>query len=183
VTPAATPAPRRPAVAETPAEPKAEKPAPARRAAAPAPAAAPQPEPEAAEPVEQVRNPFAGLFGRKEQPQAAPATTASTSAAAPAGDDEDAAPAKPAARANVGSGSFAVQLSSSPTEGDARAAATRLGGRFASQLGGRSARVVKGEAAGKTVYRVRAGGMSREGAVSACESIKSSGGSCFVAQD
>ena len=181
-----TPAPKRPAVAEKPAEPKVEKPAsaaapaPARRAAAPA-AAAPQTEQNAAESVEQVRSPFSGLFGRKEQPQAAPTTTASTAAAAPAEDDE--APAKPAARTNVGAGAFAVQLSSSPSEGDARAAASRLGGRFASQLGGRSARVVKGEANGKTVYRVRAGGMSREGAVSACESIKSSGGSCFVAQD
>lgn len=197
-TPAATPAPRRvekPAPAPKPAA-QAEKPIQAR----PLPPRRPAPVQEAEEaeaaptqtaaaprqpagetdtraPSDSLPNPFAALFGRKEQPAAAPVTTASTNAA-----DEEDAPAKPA-RASVGSGAFAVQLSSSPNESDARAAASRLGGRFSGQLGGRAARVVKGEAGGKTVYRVRAGGMSKEGAVSACESIKSSGGSCFVAHD
>lgn len=189
-TPAATPAPPRRPAADKPAAPKptAEKvarPAPPKPTPAPRPAAEaesrserPSAETMPSAPVETASNPFAALFGRKEQPTESPSITASTNA----DDREDASPAK-AARASLGTGAYAVQLSSSPSEGDARAAASRLGGRFSSQLGGRAARVVKGEAGGKAVYRVRAGGMSKEGAVAACENIKSAGGSCFVARD
>jgi hypothetical protein len=184
-TPATTPTPvkraERPAPPERTAQdkPVQDKTAPARRVARAAPPAeeAQQSPAEEAAPVEQVRNPFKTLFGGKPQ-QAAPATTASTN---PADDDEE--PAARPARADVGSGSYAVQLSSSPSESDARAAASRLGGRFSSELGGRAARIVKGEAGGKTVYRVRVSGMSKEGATSSCASVKSSGGSCFVTHD
>ena len=177
-TPATTPAPKRPVVAQKPVE----KPAPPRRVAKPeldveTTTAAP----EAEAPVAQVSNPFANLFGRKDaQTAAAPTVTASTSAVDA---DEDAAPARPAAKTAVGSGSYGVQLSSSPSEDDARAAASRFGGRFSGALGGRAPRVVKGEAGGKTVYRVRVGGMSKEGAASSCTNVKSAGGACFVTHD
>lgn len=177
-TPATTPAPKRPVVAQKPVE----KPAPPRRAAKPeqdveTTAAAP----EAEAPVAQISNPFANLFGRKDaQTAAAPTVTASTRAADA---DEDAAPARPAAKTAVGSGGYGVQLSSSPSEDEARAAASRFGGRFSGALGGRAPRVVKGEAGGKTVYRVRVGGMSKEGAASSCSNVKSAGGACFVTRD
>ncbi|QLP98107.1 MAG: SPOR domain-containing protein [Rhodoblastus sp.] len=76
-----------------------------------------------------------------------------------------------------------MQLSSSPSESDARAAANRLAGRFSGALGGRAPRVVKGEAGGKTVYRVRVGGMSKEGAAASCGDVKAAGGNCFVTRD
>jgi hypothetical protein len=147
-------------------------------AAKPAEAETDAPEQAAAPaPVEETSNPFAKLFGSKEQTAApAPATTASV-------EPDDEAPKPARAASGGGSGSYGVQLSSSPSESDARGAASRLGSRFSSALGGRSPRVVKGEAAGKTVYRVRVGGMSKDGAASACGNVKSSGGSCFVTHD
>jgi hypothetical protein len=162
--------PATPKVAAQAATPKPAAPARAARVE-PAPVdAAPEAEVEAPK-VEQVRNPFATLFGGRQQ--ATPQTTASTVASA--------TPAAPA-RADSGGG-YAVQLASSPTESDARAAASRLGSRYGDALNGRSAGVVKGEASGRTVYRVRVGNLSREGAVSACERVKSAGGACFVARD
>lgn len=176
--------PATPKVATQPATPKVAAPkVAASKVAAPAPAqarvAAAEPAQVAAEPeaddgaakVEQVRNPFAKLFGGRQQ--AAPQTTASTVASAPA--------ATPARAESAGG--YAVQLSSSPNEGDARAAASRLGARYSAALNGRAAGVVKGEAGGRTVYRVRVGNLSRESAVSACERVKSAGGACFVARD
>jgi SPOR domain len=93
--------------------------------------------------------------------------------AAPA--EANVAPA-PAASA----GNWAVQLASRPTEGDARTAAQQLGQRYSSALSGNSPRVVRGEANGNTVYRVRVSAGSKERAASLCEEIKSAGGSCWI---
>jgi hypothetical protein len=80
----------------------------------------------------------------------------------------------------AGSGGFAIQLASRPTEADARGASTQLAQRYSSQIGGRSTTVVRGEANGKTVYRVRALGFSQGDANAACDRIRASGGACFV---
>lgn len=80
------------------------------------------------------------------------------------------------------SGTYAVQLASRPTESDARAAAGTLGSKYSAQLGGKATRVTSGEANGQTVYRVRVGGYSQQAATEACNRIKASGGSCFIAK-
>ena len=77
--------------------------------------------------------------------------------------------------------SFSVQLAAPANEAEARAAATRFGQKFSGQLQG--ARITWQKASDKSVYRVRAAGMSRETAVATCERIKAAGGACFVAQN
>ncbi len=87
------------------------------------------------------------------------------------GGNAAAAPAKTASTST-----FAVQLASRPTEADALAAATALGAKYSTELEGRPARVISGDANGQRVFRVRVGGYSREAATEACESIRASGG-------
>lgn len=84
--------------------------------------------------------------------------------------------------ASGASGTYAIQLASRPTEADARSAAASLGSKYSAQLGGKGARVVSGEANGKAVYRVRAGGYSQASATEACNKIKAAGGACFIAK-
>ena len=103
-----------------------------------------------------------------ELPAAKPAQTAAV------------APAVVAAPA-VAKGGFAVQLSAAGSETEARASIARYQRQFGSALGSHSPGVVKGEANGRDVWRIRVGGLSREDALSMCTSIKGSGGSCFVA--
>ncbi|MGL5445725.1 MAG: SPOR domain-containing protein [Rhabdaerophilum sp.] len=122
---------------------------------------------------------------RPQQPAAAPRPTQpaqnaqnaplqlNNRAAAPASQRTANAPA-------ASGGGFAIQLASRPNESDARSASTQLGQRFSGQIGGRSTTVVRGEANGNTVYRVRALGFSQADANSACDRIRASGGACFV---
>lgn len=84
------------------------------------------------------------------------------------------------APAASGGGGFAIQLASRPNESDARSASTQLAQRFAGQIGGRQTTVVRGEANGNTVYRVRALGFSQADANAACDRIRAAGGACFV---
>jgi hypothetical protein len=84
------------------------------------------------------------------------------------------------APASGGGGGYAVQLASRPTAEDARSAASQLGSRFSSALGGRQPGVISGEANGRTVYRVRALGYSQTDATAACNRVKAAGGQCFV---
>ena len=81
----------------------------------------------------------------------------------------------------VAKGGFAVQLSAAGSENEARASIAKYQRQFGSALGTHSPGVVKGEANGRDVWRIRVGGLSREDALSMCTSIKGSGGSCFVA--
>ena len=119
---------------------------------------------------------------------------------APAGDDDDLAPVKaptaakpappkpaapkPAAEQKpvAGGGGFAVQLASAGSDADAREKASQVQARLGSSLGGRRAVVVKGDANGKTVWRVRIVGLSQEGAADLCTKIKGAGSECFVAR-
>ncbi len=86
-----------------------------------------------------------------------------------------------AAIPSVAKGGFAVQLSAAGSENEARASIAKYQRQFGSALGSHSPGVVKGEANGRDVWRIRVGGLSREDALSMCTSIKGSGGSCFVA--
>lgn len=157
ITPAAPVSPPAPTVAPAPAAPKVEA-----RPQNPV-AAAPRPAPSIQAPAPRAQSAPLQLTNRAAAPSeprvaAAPAATQS---------------------ANTGGG-FAVQLASRPNEGDARSAGQQLGSRFSSQLGGRSPAVVRGEANGQTVYRVRVGGFSQADANAACTRVRASGGACFV---
>jgi hypothetical protein len=121
-------------------------------------------------------------------PPPAPAKTTTRVAPptdAPAAKPTQTASATPAQAAvatpTVAKGGFAVQLAAAGSESEARDKIGKYQRQFASSLDGHAPGVVKGEANGKQVWRIRVGGLSREDAVSMCVSIKDSGGSCFVA--
>jgi hypothetical protein len=90
------------------------------------------------------------------------------------------APRAATSSASGGAGGYAIQLASRPTEADARAASSQLRTRYSEQLGGKPVNVVSGEANGRTVFRVRAGGFTQADANAACDAIKAAGGGCFV---
>ena len=134
---------------------------------APAPAA-PKPAPGAATPKVTARvTPPADSVDAllASRPGAAPASGAAGAAALPA----------------VAKGGFAVQLAATGSDAEARDKVGKLQRQYASALDGKPAGVVKGEANGKQVWRIRVGGLSREEATSMCVSIKDTGGACFVA--
>lgn len=146
-----------PPAAAAPAAPPAAAPQPPKVEARPQqPAAAPRP----AQPAQNAPLP---LNNRATPPAAAPAPQRVANA--------------PAASSG---GGFAIQLASRPSESDARSASAQLAQRFSSQIGGRQTTVVRGEANGNTVYRVRALGFSQSEATAACDRIRASGGACFV---
>jgi cell division septation protein DedD len=93
-----------------------------------------------------------------------------------------AAAAEPQRTASTGSG-FAVQLAAEGSEDAARAKFNRMRGQYGSVLGDTSPSIRSADVNGRSVYRVRVGNMSREEAVSMCERLKASGGSCFVARN
>jgi SPOR domain len=104
----------------------------------------------------------------------APVKTAATNPAA----------VKPAATEASGeSGGYAVQLSGSPVEAEARAAATTLSAKYASALKGHHASFAQAKVGDKTVYRVRVGHLTEATAKEMCTAIKGQGGSCFVAKN
>ena len=92
-------------------------------------------------------------------PAAAPTTTASTG----------------------GSGGYSVQLAAPGSELEARTLVQRLKQRHSGALGSYTPTVRTAEVNGKTVYRVRVYGLSRDSANSLCSDLKADGGSCFVA--
>ena len=81
-----------------------------------------------------------------------------------------------------GSGGWAVQLAGSPSEPEAKSTATRLQARFSSELGGAAPSVVKADVNGKTLYRVRVLGMTKDDATALCSRLVAAGGVCFVAK-
>lgn len=85
-----------------------------------------------------------------------------------------------ASPAPANGGGFAVQLASRPTESDAQNAGRQLAQRYSEQVGGKTPVVVRGEANGQTVYRVRVTGFDRAEANAACDKIRAAGGACFV---
>jgi hypothetical protein len=97
-------------------------------------------------------------------------------------------PAKPAVKeaaaepAGAGGG-FAVQLAGTPSEAEARAAATSLSSKYSSALQGRHPTFVQAKVGDKTIYRVRVGHLTEDAAKSMCSAIKGQGGNCFVAKN
>jgi hypothetical protein len=95
---------------------------------------------------------------------------------------ETEAAASPLRTASTGSG-FAVQIAAEGSEDAARAKFNRMRGQYGGVLADASPNIRSAEVNGRSVYRVRVGNMSRDEAVSMCERLKASGGSCFVARN
>jgi hypothetical protein len=80
-------------------------------------------------------------------------------------------------------GGWAVQLAAPRSESEAQGAIARLQNKYNGDLGSSSLAVHKAEVNGETIYRVRAGGLSKAEALSLCSKLKASGGDCFVARN
>jgi hypothetical protein len=80
-------------------------------------------------------------------------------------------------------GSFAVQLAAPGSEQEAHDMTSKLASKFGSELKGHHLTYHRAKVNDKTVFRVRAAGMSHEEATGICQKLQASGGSCFVAKD
>ena len=80
-------------------------------------------------------------------------------------------------------GGWAVQLAGAHSKSEAQATLSGLQNKYGSDLGSASLAVHKAEVNGETIYRVRAGGLSKPDARSLCTKLKASGGECFVARN
>ncbi|MFH6782402.1 MULTISPECIES: SPOR domain-containing protein [Methylobacterium] len=80
-------------------------------------------------------------------------------------------------------GGFSVQLSVRATEKEAEVAFRQAQERYGAILGGQSPLIRQAEVNGKSIYRVRVGPMSKEGADGLCGKLKASGAACFVAKN
>ena len=76
-----------------------------------------------------------------------------------------------------------MQLAAPKSESDAKALIKRFQGKFANALGSTTLGVRKADRHGEAIYRVRAGGLSREDARAMCDKIKADGGDCYVAKN
>jgi hypothetical protein len=103
------------------------------------------------------------------------ASAAAEAAAAPA----QAAASEPA----TAGGDWAVQLAAPRSEADAQNAISRLKSKYSAQLGDADLVVRQAEVKGETIYRVRAGGLSKDAAAALCAKLKASGGDCFIAKE
>ncbi|WP_406858363.1 SPOR domain-containing protein [Alsobacter sp. KACC 23698] len=101
----------------------------------------------------------------RQQVASAPATTAAPQAEAASG------------------GGFAVQLAAPQSETEARDVIAKLQKRFSGELAGLNPGVRKADVNGKTIYRVRVSGMSRDEATALCTKLQGAGGQCFVAKN
>lgn len=88
---------------------------------------------------------------------------------------------KAVAAAPAGKGGFAVQLGAPGSEQEAKTLAASLKRKY-NVLASHNTAVVKAQANGRTIYRLRVPGLSRDSATSLCMQLKSVGGNCFVAQ-
>jgi hypothetical protein len=111
---------------------------------------------------------------------------ASAPAAAPAPAPQAAAPAQQdtvPVTTTSGSTGFAVQLAALPSEAAARATATRLSQQYGNLIAGRGLSIQRAVIDGRgTFYRVRVAANGSGDANALCNSIKASGGNCFVAR-
>ncbi|GGH22020.1 hypothetical protein GCM10007036_26740 [Alsobacter metallidurans] len=125
--------------------------------------------------------------------EASAATTASVPAAprpAPAAPRQQVASVQPATTpaatssvAEPASGGYAVQLAAPQSEGEAKDAIAKLQKRFSDELSGMRPGVRKADVNGKTIYRVRVGGLSKDDATALCTKLQGAGGQCFVAKN
>jgi len=82
-------------------------------------------------------------------------------------------------------GVYSVQLAAPGSESEAQSAASRLKGKYSSELSGKEPAIHKADVGGRAVYRVRVGGLSQADAAALCAKIKANGGdaACFVAKN
>jgi hypothetical protein len=80
-------------------------------------------------------------------------------------------------------GDYTVQFGASPSEAEATTLAARLKDPLIDLLDGHPLAVVKGENGGKTVFRVRALGYSRDEAAATCVTAAATGIKCFIAKN
>ena len=94
-------------------------------------------------------------------------------------------PAAPATSAAASSGVYSVQIAAPGSEEEAKSAASRLQSKYSSELGGLQPAIRPAEVNGRSIYRVRVGGLSKADAVALCLKLKASGGdaACFVAKN
>jgi hypothetical protein len=85
--------------------------------------------------------------------------------------------------ANAPSGEYTVQFGASPSDVESNALLARLKGQLVELLGGHPLAVVKGDSGGKTVFRVRALGYSRDEAAATCATAAAAGTKCFIAKN
>jgi hypothetical protein len=170
-----------PAPVQTPIQAQAPKPAPAAPAqAAPTIASlAGIPDPRTTSTTPQARPPAQPVASPMPAPAPAPAASKAPQRVAALGDVPAAAPvpAEPAA------GGFAVQLSVGSSDEDARAVFRKLQQKHNAELGSRQPLIVKADANGRTIYRVRVAAATREDAQALCSRLSASGQQCFVAKN
>lgn len=143
---------------------------PAASQPAPAPAAvAPAPKPAAATPA---AKPAPVAAAETPAPAAAPQRVASIQPTAPAATAPAEAPLS----------GFSVQLAVRGSEKDAQLAFAQFQKKYA-ELADQSPIIRKAEVNGNTIFRVRAGPMSRDDASQLCSAVQGQGGQCFVAKN
>lgn len=164
--------------------PGAQTPAPAAsapRAAAPATTPAAPPAAKPATPKTTARIVAPAKPDAETTPGSAVAAHAKPMAPPPAAKPPKPASAPASDAAAPASGGFSVQFAATGSDSEAHDRAGKVQGQYAGALGGRKPTVVRGEANGATVYRVRVTGLSKDGAAAMCAHVKESGGNCFVA--
>lgn len=103
-----------------------------------------------------------------------PVKMANADPAATADDDAD---------AGSGASGFSVQLAAAPSASEAEHVMNKLAQKYSATLAGHKLKFRRAKVNDKSVFRVRVGGLTKGGAVKLCETLKSKGGSCFVAHD
>jgi hypothetical protein len=96
--------------------------------------------------------------------------------------DSSAAPVE-AATTHSGGSEFAVQLAAPATEAEAHHTIAKLTHDYEAELAGHQLSLHHVKVGEKSVYRVRAGGLSKPAALKLCQALQAKGGSCFIAKD
>ncbi|HXT08992.1 MAG TPA: SPOR domain-containing protein [Roseiarcus sp.] len=172
-------------------------------AATTAQAAAPTPSPvllKQADAGAEASSPAVALPTKLAPPKSAARVVSTTETTAPSDSDDSPAPAAPKAKkpkpavvaeakgnddaaAAPSGGGYAVQFATAESESKGKALIRRFQGRFANAIGGAQFAVRKAEHHGKTIYRVRAVGLTRAEANAMCAKVKAAGGDCYPARD
>ncbi len=90
---------------------------------------------------------------------------------------------EPKAKETPVTGDFSVQFGASPSETEANALSARLKTQLSELLGEHPLSVIKADSNGKTIYRVRALGYTRDEAGAACATAAAAGTKCFIAKN
>ena len=118
-----------------------------------------------------------------ERPQAVAATPPPTPQPPAANAEKQAVASANVEKIEAGSGDYGVQFGAPASENEARTMIATLKKNNPRAFEGLSFVVQKADNNGRTIFRVRVIGLAREGAISLCEQMKSSGNQCFVARN